>query len=126
MLATEILKDEHRVIEQVLNCLERIADVCAAERKLDGRSALHALDFFRSFADGCHHRKEEAHLFPALEAKGFPPKTGPTAVMRAEHTECRQHVQAMASVVEDAAKEKPLSPDMRLNGMRSYTSMRGK
>jgi hemerythrin-like domain-containing protein len=102
MLPTEILKDEHRVIEQVLNCLERIADDCAAERKLDGRSALQALDFFRTFADGCHHHKEEAHLFPVLERKGFPPTSGPTAVMRSEHAEGRRHVQAMAAAVERA------------------------
>jgi hypothetical protein len=36
MLPTDILKDEHRVIEQVLTCLERIADDCAAQRILDG------------------------------------------------------------------------------------------
>jgi hemerythrin-like domain-containing protein len=104
MLPTDILKDEHRVIEQVLTCLERIADDCAAQRILDGYSALQALDFFRTFADGCHHHKEEAHLFPALEAKGFPPKTGPTAVMRAEHTEGRDHIQAMNSAVRDATR----------------------
>jgi hemerythrin-like domain-containing protein len=102
MLPTEILKDEHRVIEQVLTCLERIADYCAFQRKLDGPSALQALDFFRTFADGCHHHKEEAHLFPVLERKGFPPKNGPTAVMRTEHDEGRHHIHAMASAVEHA------------------------
>mgnify|MGYP000753666721 CR=1 FL=1 len=40
-----------------------------------------AVDFFRMFADRCHHAKEENHLFPAMEAKGMPREGGPTGVM---------------------------------------------
>jgi hemerythrin-like domain-containing protein len=123
MLPTEILKDEHRVIEQVLTCLERIADDCAAQRRLDGYSALQALDFLRTFADGCHHRKEEAHLFPALEAKGFPPQSGPTAVMRAEHTEGRDHIQAMNSAVRDATRGDAAAVERFIEHAQSYVRL---
>ena len=79
MKPTEILSGEHRVIEQVLDCLERIAQRCRDEAVWTEASAMQALDFFRNFADRCHHGKEETHLFPAMEAKGFPRDAGPTA-----------------------------------------------
>ena len=41
----EILMNEHRVIEQVLNCLEKILERCRAEGKLDRESARQALTF---------------------------------------------------------------------------------
>ena len=95
MRPTEMLQGEHRVIEQVLNCLEIIADRAAFGGVLDRESARKALDFFRDFADGCHHAKEEKIFFPALEAQGLPHRGGPTGVMRAEHELGRQHMKAM-------------------------------
>ncbi len=57
MRPTEILMQEHRVIEQVLNCLEIIAQRAEADSKLDTDSANQAIDFLRNFADRCHHGK---------------------------------------------------------------------
>ena len=100
MKATDILMDEHRIIEQVLNCLEKLAERCEAGEKLDNTSALDALAFFRNFADRCHHGKEESHLFPLLEARGFTRQGGPTGVMLHEHEEGRSLLAAMARAVE--------------------------
>jgi hemerythrin-like domain-containing protein len=102
MTATEILGNEHRVIEQVLNCLEQIAVEGIEHGQLDGKSARQALDFFQAFADRCHHAKEENCLFPMLEAKGFPPQGGPTAAMRAEHHAGRECLQGMTEQLEGA------------------------
>ncbi len=96
MRATEILMQEHRVIEQVLTCLECIAQQCETDGKLDVGSANQAIDFFQNFSDKCHHGKEEGCLFPLLEQKGFSPEQGPTGVMRLEHETGRQHVRSMA------------------------------
>ena len=103
MKPTEILSGEHRIIEQVLDCLEKMAQNCANEGRLDRTSAEQALDFFRNFADRCHHGKEEAHLFPALEANGFPREGGPTGVMLREHEQGRAHVRGMDENIEAAA-----------------------
>jgi hemerythrin-like domain-containing protein len=103
MRATEILMDEHRVIEQVLNCLEKLADHCLAGEMLDGLSVMEALDFLSVFADRCHHGKEEAHLFPLLEARGLGRGGGPTGVMLHEHDEGRRLVAAMRQAVADDA-----------------------
>jgi hemerythrin-like domain-containing protein len=103
MKATDILMGEHRVIEQVLGCLEALASQAIEDGRLDGTSARKTLDFFRNFADGCHHGKEERHLFPLLESRGFPREGGPTGVMLHEHEEGRKHVHAMGEAIEGAA-----------------------
>jgi hemerythrin-like domain-containing protein len=95
MQATELLMSEHRVIEQVLTCLEKIAANARLTHRLDGDAARQALDFFQNFADRCHHDKEEQYLFPLLEAKGFPRQGGPTGVMFHEHEEGRRHIRAL-------------------------------
>jgi hemerythrin-like domain-containing protein len=106
MSATDILRDEHRVIDQVVCCLEKLASQSSAQGKLDGESARQAIDFFHAFADQCHHVKEEAHLFPLMETKGFSPQFGPTNVMRAEHDEGRRFLKILASAIDDAAAGK--------------------
>ena len=103
MKPTEILSSEHRLIEQVLNCLEKMAQQCQSEGKLDKQSAKDAVDFFRNFADRCHHGKEETHLFPAMEAKGFARDCGPTGVMLYEHEQGRKFVRGMDESIEAAA-----------------------
>jgi hemerythrin-like domain-containing protein len=96
MRATQILMQEHRVIEQVLDCLEKMTRQVEAGEDLDLQSADQAIDFFRNFADRCHHGKEEDCLFPLLEERGFSRAEGPTGVMLHEHEEGRRHVRGMA------------------------------
>ncbi len=103
MKPTDILSSEHRVIEQVLDCLEHIIAEANANGRLDAASARDAISFFRTFADQCHHGKEETHLFPAMEAKGFPREGGPTGVMRHEHETGRGCIRAMDGAVDAAA-----------------------
>jgi hemerythrin-like domain-containing protein len=95
--------NEHRVIEMVLACLEKMANRCVLDKVLDAASARKAIDFFETFADRCHHAKEEAYLFPALEARGFSRDHGPTGLMRHEHEQGRHHLQAMKVVIDRAA-----------------------
>jgi len=102
MQPTQILKNEHRVIEQVLASVQGIVDQAVRTGKLDGASSRQALDFFQHFADGCHHGKEEKHLFPLMETKGFSPHHGPTSVMRQEHETGRHLLHAMAGEIEQA------------------------
>lgn len=96
MRPTEVLMQEHRVIEQVLDCLEAMVQQAEADGKLDRKSVEQAIDFFKNFSDRCHHGKEEDCLFPMLEKKGFSPEQGPTSVMRAEHEVGRQHIHEMS------------------------------
>ncbi|MBI3409011.1 MAG: hemerythrin domain-containing protein [Planctomycetes bacterium] len=106
MRPTEILMSEHRVIEQVLGCLEAMAEQAREEGVLDGEAARQALDFFKTFADRCHHGKEEKFLFPMMETKGFPRDGGPTGVMLHEHAIGREQIAGMAAALDEAARGK--------------------
>ena len=103
MQPTDILMNEHRLIEQVLNCLEKILEQCTAEKKLDAKSAKQAIEFFRIFTDRCHHGKEEAQLFPVMEANGFSGGCSPVVVMLREHELGRLYIQGMDAAIEPAA-----------------------
>lgn len=110
MRPTEILNQEHRVIERVLDCLEKMAEDAEREQRIDADAATQAIDFFRHFADGCHHAKEENQLFPAMERKGFDPHSGPVGVMLYEHTVGRAMVRGMEHEVGRQARGAPDAP----------------
>lgn len=123
MQPTDVLMSEHRLIEQVLNCLEKIVQQAEAAKKLDKTSALEAIDFCRFFADGCHHTKEEAHLFPVMEANGFSGGCSPVAVMQREHELGRLYMQAMAAAVESAAAGEPEALTWFVEHGKSYIKL---
>jgi len=99
MRPTEILSSEHRVIEQVLDCLEAMAKAARDEGRLDVQRAAAALEIVRTFADRCHHGKEEDRLFPMLVARGMSTHIGPIAMMLDDHRVGREHVRRMADAV---------------------------
>lgn len=88
--AVDTLKSEHRIIEKVLEALD-----LAAEREMPASFYERAIDFLSSFADKCHHGKEEDRLFPCLERCGIPREMGPIGVMCAEHVQGRAHIRRM-------------------------------
>ena len=100
MKATEILMQEHRVIEGVLDALRT-----AAQSARDGETVrpsffIDAADFIKGFADGCHHHKEEGVLFKIMADNGFSTQGGPVAVMLNEHEMGRQFTRAMRAAAE--------------------------
>jgi hemerythrin-like domain-containing protein len=103
MKATEILSSEHRVIETMLTVLECICQDAETTGRLRKEDAENAVTFIRTFADQCHHGKEEGQLFPAMEAKGVPCEHGPIGVMLSEHEQGRQFVRGMAGQIDAAA-----------------------
>jgi hemerythrin-like domain-containing protein len=104
MHPTEILSLEHRAIEAKLDELE--AEIARAEGGEPFPAAFfaEALDFFRHFADGCHHAKEENLLFPLLKERGMPVNGGPIGVMLAEHDEGRAYLKAVRENLEAAGQ----------------------
>jgi hemerythrin-like domain-containing protein len=98
--ATEILMQEHRLIEQVLDCLEEAACRLDDGEEIDAEFFIDAAEFVAGFADGSHHRKEEDILFVAMTAKDMPADSGPVAVMLHEHEEGRRLTAAFRSAAE--------------------------
>jgi len=100
MKATEVLSTEHRAIERMLAVLEAAAGRLESGERVRPGLLRDAVDFVRNFADRCHHGKEEANLFPRLEARGLPSQEGPLAVMLHEHDQGRAYVGGMADALD--------------------------
>ena len=113
---TEILSDEHRVIERVLGAVEKLAKGPVAALEPWKK----ALDFIRNFADQCHHFKEEKVLFPAMEAHGIPNQDGPIGMMLTEHEEGRAHVRAMLAALELIEAGNEAAKASLLNSAQGY------
>lgn len=99
MRPTEILKDEHQGIKTGLRILGRIADKLNSGQAVPPEHLEQLVDFIRTFADRCHHGKEEDLLFVEMEKAGVPKEGGPIAVMLVEHDQGRGYVRGMAEAI---------------------------
>ncbi len=104
MQATEILMEEHRVIGRVLDSVELAANRLAVGESVPMEFFIKTTDFIKGFADGCHHKKEENVLFPAMEANGMPREAGPVGAMLADHDEGRRLTRALREAAERAQR----------------------
>lgn len=95
MKAIDVLMEEHRVIERVLDSLEAGAERLARGETVRPGFFVDVADFAAGFADGCHHRKEEGVLFPAMTEHGAPEKGGAIEVMLHEHEAGRAYVRQL-------------------------------
>jgi hemerythrin-like domain-containing protein len=98
--ATRILRQEHEAILKMLDVTDNVAGRLERGEAVRQEVLPDLLEFFRLFADQCHHGKEEDLLFPLLEQKGIPRPGGPIGVMLHEHEEGR----ALIGEMRDAAE----------------------
>ena len=103
MKTTSILVSEHHLIEQVLNCLERMVERCVSQRRLESAPARDAIVFFRGFTERCHCTKEETELLPTMRAMGVSPERCLGCSMLQRREEGRLHVAAMEAAIESAS-----------------------
>jgi len=96
--AIDILMQEHRVIERVLEALDSYVTTIEEGAPADRARVAEFAEFLRDFADTCHHGKEEEILFKRLIELGFPREHGPVGMMLFEHAQGREHVAAIAAV----------------------------
>jgi hemerythrin-like domain-containing protein len=116
MTPTDMLKHEHKIINMVLDGLQRQCERIERTGDVSADKLEQALDFLRNFADRCHHAKEERHLFAAMHERGMPIKAGPIAVMLAEHEEGRRRIAAAAAALPMArGKDKAAVEEVRQN-----------
>ena len=100
MKAIDVLMQEHRLIERVLDALEIAAGHLERSHPVPPTFFLEAADFIAGFADGCHHRKEEGVLFGAMIESGVPSGDGVIEMMLEEHEQGR----AFTRGLRDAAR----------------------
>jgi hemerythrin-like domain-containing protein len=91
--ATADLRHEHEVILRALAILERAGEGLAAGTAVDEAALAELVGLIRTFADTCHHGKEEQHLFPLLRAKAVGDVLAP---FLEEHEEGRGYLRTLA------------------------------
>ena len=120
MTPTEVLKHEHQVILLVLGAAEREAQQIEETGAPRAETVDEMVDFFRSFADSCHHAKEEKLLFVKMQERGVPVQGGPIAVMLHEHDQGRQLVRAVAEALPGARVGDRASTAAVKDNLRTY------
>ena len=123
MQATDVLIEEHRVIERVLTSLEVAADRLESGQPVRPEFFLSATDFMRGFADGCHHRKEEGVLFNRMEEQGMVKQGCPLGVMLAEHELGRQYTRALLSAAQVMQSGDSSANRRAIMSSRSYVGL---
>jgi hypothetical protein len=68
----EDLVHEHKAIKVMLSIMNKIAENIRNDQSVDTNDIEGIVDFLKTFADKCHHGKEENALFPALVEAGIP------------------------------------------------------
>ena len=120
--ATAILRKEHDAILKMLGATEEAARRIDAGEEVKGETLEGLIEFFRLFADQCHHGKEEDLLFPLLESRGLPRHGGPTGVMLQEHEQGRALIRQMVEATE-ACKRHEKAGDRWAEAARGYVAL---
>lgn len=107
MTSVDLMLEEHRLIERMLNVLEDAAGrlnrgIPVAPAMLEG-----LLEFIRVYADAGHHAKEEDLFFPALAARGLEPDASAIGAFRAQHEAGRALVREMRDALPAAGRGEP-------------------
>jgi hemerythrin-like domain-containing protein len=98
--AIDTLRHEHDAITLGLNILTRMDQRMAAEHITDIEDLSALTDFLKSFADTCHHGKEEGFLFPALTAKDDKQAQAPVQRLLDEHAQGRRLLGRMQAALQ--------------------------
>jgi hemerythrin-like domain-containing protein len=107
MKSLDRLVAEHDIIERALSVLEKILAQIESGQSVPDEFPKWAAQFFRQFADQCHHAKEEDLLFPLLKERGIPEEGGPIGCMLQEHEVGRDCVRRMREASEAAVFDGP-------------------
>jgi hemerythrin-like domain-containing protein len=123
MTPTEDLIHEHKAIKVMLGIMSKIAENIKANKGLDAEDIEKIVDFLKTFADKCHHGKEETALFPALVLAGIPEKNGPIAVMLHEHTIGREYIKEISSNVKNYKTGNSNSGELIAASLSNYVNL---
>jgi len=121
--ATLVLRKEHDAILKMLGATEEAARGIESGKPVAPETLEGLLEFFRLFADRCHHGKEEDLLFPLLESRGLPRHGGPTGVLLREHDQGRALIKQMADAVEAAKGGESAAPTRWAEAARAYAEL---
>jgi hemerythrin-like domain-containing protein len=101
MKTTSQLSEDHQEILRALAVLKPAAAAWRKDPQRTDEDCRMLLDFLKTFADRCHHGKEEKVLFPKLMQAGIPMDGGPLGMMLYEHDQGRQLLREMEQALAD-------------------------
>lgn len=117
------LKADHRTIERALRVLKLLVERGRDDDGFESEALGRCVEFFRLFADACHHGKEEDLLFPTLEARGVPRQGGPIGVMLEEHRLARIYTAEMARALADQESDADVARRRFLSAADRYIDL---
>ncbi|MEW6511986.1 MAG: hemerythrin domain-containing protein [Bacteroidota bacterium] len=123
MKPTDELIKEHHAILLSLEVLETMCGRIEAGEECNANDVARLLDFLKTFADGCHHQKEERHLFPAMEGAGVPRDRGPIGIMLSEHDLGRKHIRGMGESLAAWQAGRPEGARELVRDARAYINL---
>jgi hemerythrin-like domain-containing protein len=96
---------EHRLIERMLAVARGELERFGREKKIDPQFVLELVDFIRTYADRCHHGKEEDILFRELAKKPLTEEHRRTVEdLVKEHNWARQQTRELVEATERYAQ----------------------
>ncbi len=116
------LMEEHRLIEKMIALMDMQNESFRQENKVDVNFIATALDFIRTYADKCHHRKEEDILFRDLDNKPLSSNHKKTLQeLRNEHNQARKTVARLAESKDEYAAGNRENLVVILNSIKELT-----
>ena len=119
MEALRIITEEHQNLWRIATTIDQVADDMEAGGKVDPAFFTSVFDYIEQFMDGCHHAKEDKHLFPALRARS----AAAAAVLdrlQAEHRNGPEVLRSLRAQLADTAEGK-LGNAAFSAALRTYT-----
>jgi hemerythrin-like domain-containing protein len=98
--ATQDLRNEHDAILHVLKIVDKMLSTDTKKDDEVFKFGNELVYFLKTFADKCHHGKEENILFKELENNGVPNEGGPIGVLLQEHQQGREYISLMNKSLE--------------------------
>lgn len=122
---------EHRLIERMVRLMRQELERIRANILVDPQFAFvdpifldQAVDFVRTYADRCHHGKEEDILFAELAAKNLDPELKKTMEeLTAEHALARGYTQELIKAKENYLREDSEAANQILFYLDKLTAM---
>jgi hemerythrin-like domain-containing protein len=114
----EVLEAEHRVIQKMVAGMSVLAEQLEGGERADVSLLESIVEFLRTFADRCHHGKEETFLFPALIRRGVPSHGCPIGGLTGEHQKGRVMVGELAEAIRGYAAGEPPAQENLVKSLR--------
>ena len=102
----EVLRQEHRNIEKLLQVLEQELSVFDRGDRPDYEVIVRVFDYFQEYPDSCHHPKEDM-IFDKLKARD-PAAAAKIGNLRIEHVEEASRLRRAAQAVERVLADQDL------------------